>query len=463
MPENKAMSQLTQHRQVISVSELAQETRQLLERAFPLSWVEGEISNLARPSSGHLYFTLKDDRAQVRCAMFRNRSGLLNFTPANGMQVQVRAKVSLYEPRGDFQLIVEHMEEAGFGALQRQFEALKARLEAEGLFASERKRPLPALPRRIGVVTSPSGAAIHDIVTVLGKRFPAIEVIVYPVSVQGANAAPEIVAALQTAQLRNECDVLIVGRGGGSLEDLWAFNEEPVARAIAACTIPVVSAVGHEIDFSIADFVADMRAPTPSAAAELLSPDQAEWQHQLQNMEQRLRQIITSQLRQQHVVFGGVEKRLQQQHPGQRLRQASQRLDELEQRMLRARKQQDHNRQQQLRLLLQRLQHNNPQQAITRQQQAVVQLQQRFQRAVAQQHKFSRQRLQTLVQNLHSVSPLAVLGRGYAILQDSNEQIIRFVTQVQSGERVLASLGDGQLSCDIVEIHPEKKILEPSS
>ena len=264
-------------RDIYSVSRLNREVRVLLERGFGVLWVEAEISNFSRPSSGHWYFSLKDANAQVRCAMFRQRNMLCAFTARDGQKVLVRARIGLYEPRGEFQLIVEHMEDAGLGALKRKFEELSARLKAEGLFEAERKRPLPALPRRIGVITSPSGAAVRDILHVLARRFPAVAVMVYPVAVQGAQAPAEIVAALKLACRRAECDVLILARGGGSLEDLWAFNDEQLARAIVASSIPVVSGVGHEIDFTIADFAADVRAPTPSAAAELVVPDAEEW------------------------------------------------------------------------------------------------------------------------------------------------------------------------------------------
>ena len=264
-------------RDVYSVSRLNREVRTLLERGFGMIWLEGEISNFSRPSSGHWYFSLKDAGAQVRCAMFRQRNMSCAFTARDGQKVLVRARIGLYEPRGEFQLLVEHMEDAGLGALRRRFDELAAALAAEGLFAPERKRPLPALPKRIGVVTSPTGAALRDILHVLARRFPAVPVLIYPVAVQGAQAAAEIVAAIQLAGKRAECDVLILARGGGSLEDLWAFNDERLARVIAASSIPVISGVGHEIDFTIADFAADVRAPTPSAAAELAVPDALEW------------------------------------------------------------------------------------------------------------------------------------------------------------------------------------------
>src|SRR5450755_3296449 len=276
-PAERLTQSARPNRDIYTVSRLNREVRILLERGFGTLWIEAEISNFARPSSGHWYFSLKDAAAQVRCAMFRQRNMLCAFTARDGQKVLVRARVGLYEPRGEYQLIVDHMEDAGLGALKRQFEELSARLSAEGLFAPERKRPLPALPKRIGVITSPTGAAIRDILHVLARRFPAIAVLIYPVAVQGTQAAAEILAALRLAARRAECDVLILARGGGSLEDLWAFNDEELARAIVASPIPVISGIGHEIDFTIADFAADVRAPTPSAAAELVVPDAEEW------------------------------------------------------------------------------------------------------------------------------------------------------------------------------------------
>src|ERR1700722_13216745 len=264
-------------RDIYSVSRLNREVRVLLERGFGSLWLEAEISNFAKPSSGHWYFSLKDATAQVRCAMFRQRNMLCAFTARDGQKVLVRARIGLYEPRGEYQLIVDHMEDAGLGALKRQFEELSAKLKQEGLFDAERKRSLPSLPRRIGIITSPTGAAVRDILHVLARRFPAAAVLIYPVPVQGAKAAAEIIAALEVSGRRAECDVLILARGGGSLEDLWAFNEERLGRAIVASPTPVITGIGHEIDFTIADFAADVRAPTPSAAAELVVPDAQEW------------------------------------------------------------------------------------------------------------------------------------------------------------------------------------------
>ncbi|HAB05142.1 MAG TPA: exodeoxyribonuclease VII large subunit, partial [Alcanivorax sp.] len=318
-----------------SVSRLNLEAQGLLEGSFPLIWLQGEISNLARPRSGHIYFSLKDDRAQVNAAMFRNRNSLLRFQPRDGQQILVRARVTVFVPRGGFQIIVEHMEEAGEGALRAQFEALKAKLESEGLFAQERKRPLPAWPRRIGVITSPSGAAIRDVLQVLKRRAPSIPVVIYPTPVQGAEAPAQIRRALALAIQRNECDVLVLGRGGGSLEDLWAFNDEALVRAVADSPIPVVSAVGHEVDVSLCDFAADVRAPTPSAAAELISPDGDALLARLGVLGRRQRHLVVQNLRGQRQRLEGLARRLHARHPNRQLEQTRQQVDELQARMAR--------------------------------------------------------------------------------------------------------------------------------
>ncbi|MBM4221421.1 MAG: exodeoxyribonuclease VII large subunit, partial [Gammaproteobacteria bacterium] len=315
--------------QVYTVSELNRLARQLLEQDLPRMWVSGEISNLARPASGHLYFSLKDERAQIRCALFRGASRGGTFVPENGAQVLARGRVSLYEPRGDYQLIVDHLEPAGEGLLRRRLEELKLKLAAAGLFDAARKRPLPALPAAIGVITSPSGAAVRDILHILKRRFPAIPVIIYPVQVQGEQAKFDIVKAFDTAARRAECEVLILARGGGSLEDLWAFNEEIVAQAIADCPIPVISGVGHEIDFTIADLVADVRAPTPSGAAELVVPDSRDWLRHLQALERRAVLAATRTLGDMLARREQLAARLARCHPGYHLRQHAQRLDEL--------------------------------------------------------------------------------------------------------------------------------------
>ena len=483
-------------RDIYTVSRLNREARALLEGSFPLLWLEGEISNLARPRSGHIYFSLKDEFAQIRCAMFRMKVVNLRFAPRDGMHVLLRVRISLYEPRGDFQLVVEHMEEAGDGALRRAFEALKHRVAAEGLFAQERKRSLPSLPRRIGVVTSPSGAAIHDILTVLKRRFAAIPVAIYPVQVQGEGAARQIAEAIRLAGERNECDVLIVGRGGGSLEDLWAFNEEVVARAIHASPIPIVSAVGHEVDVSIADLVADARAATPSAAAEMLSPDGEKWRIHLIGLQRRLQQAMQRQLQQAQRQLQWQQQRLPD--PRRRLQQGAQRVDELEARLGHGLRRRLQRQEQQLALLNTRLQAQNPlrklnlqrqqlqslqlrlQQAMQRrlsqqrqrlhalqlprygntllrrivqQRQDVQQLQQRHSRALQARLKQGQQRLSHLAHALQTVSPLATLARGYAIVQTGEGQLVQQVNQVHPGQQLYTRLHQGRLLCRVEEIH----------
>lgn len=441
-------------RQILSVSQLNQRARQLLETHLPLLWVEAEISNFSRPSSGHWYFTLKDANAQIRCAMFRNRNQLVRQLPQAGQQVLVRGRVSLYEGRGDYQLIVEHMEESGFGVLQRNFEALKTKLHQEGLFAVERKRALPALPRHIGVITSPSGAAIHDILTVLRRRFPAIPVTLLPVAVQGNEAAPQICAAIERANHCTDCDVLIVGRGGGSLEDLWPFNEESVARAIAASRIPVVSAVGHEVDTTISDYVADMRAPTPSAAAELLTPDQQEIASALEYQAQRLTRAMVTALRHRQQQLGTLRARLR--HPGERLQTQAQRLDHLEMRLRKHMQQQLQQWHWQINSLHNRQKHLHPEKRLNAEQQRLQNLHQRLQRGMAMALEKQQQRLRHAVGLLDSVSPLNTLKRGYAIVRNDRQQIIRHRDQVSRGERITIRLGEGEISSRVEDIQPQQ-------
>ena len=367
---------------IFSVSELNQYAREILENSFPMIWLEAEVSNLVQPSSGHIYLTLKDKNAQVRGAMFKGRNQRLTFKPKNGDQVLVKGRLSLYAPRGDYQLIIDAMQEAGLGALQRAFEVLKRKLAAEGLFADELKKPLPAHPNAIGVVTSPTGAAIQDIISVLKRRFPLTPIIIYPCAVQGEEAPAQLVSAIQTANRRRECEVLIVGRGGGSLEDLWAFNNESLARAIRASNIPIVSAVGHQIDFTIADFVADVRAPTPSAAAELLSQDQAELRARFAGFEQLLldKLSVVLQSRQQQLVW--LEKQLK--HPGKKLQEQQQRLDMLETRLTQSLSFRLDSSRSQHKHLAHRLLLQAPRKNITQQQTAIKSLEQRLAKSVFQ-------------------------------------------------------------------------------
>ena len=430
-----------QERQVLSVSQLNRRAKQLLETHLPLLWVEGEISNLARPSSGHWYFTLKDDGAQVRCAMFRGRNQSVRFQPQQGQQVLLRARVSLYENRGDYQLIAEHMEEAGHGALQRAYEALKHNLSQEGLFDQERKRPLPALPRHIGVITSGTGAALRDILTVLKRRFPGIPVTLIPVPVQGKEAAPAIVDALALANRAGLFDVLIVGRGGGSLEDLWPFNEEAVARAIADSEVPVVSAVGHEVDFTIADFVADLRAPTPSAAAELVVPDATEWLARFAGYEQRLAQLMNRRLQAERQQVQHLGKRLR--HPGERLQQQSQRLDGLELRLNQVMRQKLSLSRQRVEGLTLRLRTRRPDMRVW--QQKMDQLGERMQRQMQHTLQQKRQRFAEASRLLHSVSPLSTLERGYAIVHTESGDVVRDEVQLNTGDRIRTRVAHGEI------------------
>ncbi|HVC01971.1 MAG TPA: exodeoxyribonuclease VII large subunit [Steroidobacteraceae bacterium] len=436
-------------RDVYTVSRLNREARALLERGFGGLWLEGEISNFARPGSGHWYFSLKDAAAQVRCAMFRTRNSQLRFTPRDGQKVLVRARVGLYEPRGEYQLLIEHLEDAGIGALKRQFEELAARLSAEGLFETARKRPLPRLPRRIGVITSPTGAAVRDILQVLGRRFPAAAVLIYPVPVQGAQAPAEIVEALRLAGRRAECDVLILARGGGSLEDLWAFNDEAVARAIVASPIPVVSGVGHEVDFTIADFAADLRAPTPSAAAEIVVPDAEEWSKTFRAFASRLRQSMSRWLRDARDRLGWLAGRTAHAGPSARLAEQMQRLDELEQRLPRGVRQRLAELRSAVAESRSRLWSLSP--AVRLRETAGRQndLLARLRAAELQQLRHARERLLPLVRTLQAVSPLATLERGYAIVATGDGRILRDAADAPPGTRIEARLARGRIRATV--------------
>ena len=439
-------------RLVYSVSGLNRAAKTLLEGSFPLLWVEGELSNLSRPASGHLYFSLKDAHAQVRCALFRGSQRALSVAPQDGMQVLVRARVSLYEGRGDYQLIVETLEAAGEGALRRAFDLLKNRLFQEGLFDNARKRPLPRLPKRIGIITSPSGAVLHDILTTLKRRFPAIAVMLYPVPVQGTGAGEKIADMLKLAGQRRDCDVLILARGGGSLEDLWAFNEEVVARAIHACPIPVVCGVGHETDFTIADFVADARAATPTAAAEMLSPDQADWLLTLAHIEQRLRRLMRDRLRTTQQQLDYLGSRLV--HPHARLVRLRERLQSLAQRLQRGQFHIHTQVQHRVLALHARLRQFNPQSRLREQRLRSLHLQAQLGHALRRRLERSQERLARSAQALDTLSPLATLARGYAILeQPGTGTIIRAARSVTPGTAVRARLAQGMLDCRVEKVH----------
>ncbi len=451
MPTSQTNS--TPQRDIYSVSRLNSEVRAVLDISFPLLWVEGEISNLAKPSSGHIYFSLKDPYSQVRCAMFRMKRQRLRFEPENGMQVLVRARPNLYEARGDFQLSIEHMEPGGEGLLRLAFEELKLRLDKEGLFDTNRKQPIPEFSQQIGVITSPSGAAIRDVISVLKRRFPSIPVVIYPVQVQGDVATKEITQALHLANLRNECDVLILTRGGGSLEDLMAFNDEQVARAIFASEIPIISAIGHEIDFTISDFVADRRAPTPSAAAELATPDRSELTERLSGLQRHLTSQIT---RQQHALnqsIQNIQQRLNRLHPGVQLGQRQQRLDEIELRISRNIHLSIQQRKQLVTSLSTRLSSQIPKQRLTLLQQKTQELQHRMQMLVTNQQRHRGQQLAAAVGNLNTLNPLSTLERGYSITTKLPElAILDSITDISVGDHVKTRLAKGTISCLVESI-----------
>jgi len=435
----------------LTVSELNHQARHLLESSFMQVWVEGELSGFSRPSSGHWYFSLKDQKCQIRCAMFRGANQRIRTLPREGDQIRIRGKVTLYENRGDFQIIVEHLEPAGLGALQQAFEALKARLQGEGLFDRARKKPIPATPRHIGVVTSPTGAAIHDILTVLKRRCPAIPVTLYPTAVQGQPATADIVQAIARAQQHGLADVLIIGRGGGSLEDLWCFNEEAVARAIAACPIPTVSAVGHEVDVTIADFVADLRAPTPSAAAEKISPDQQDWLRRLTEQQGRLGQSARRLLQRLDNQLGHLSARLRD--PRRELLEKAQRMDELELRLNKAIRDRLDQQKQKTDYLLQRMSAQSPRRTLKTVREQTQRLEERLTLTTRHQLRQKDERLQHIAQTLHVVSPLATLGRGYAIVKDDNDRIVRKAGDLETGSQITARLGHGSVSARVTEIN----------
>jgi exodeoxyribonuclease VII large subunit len=449
---------LDQGPDVFTVSELNREARRLIESSFGVVWIEGEISNLARPSSGHFYLSLKDENAQVRCAMFRQANRTLKFVPENGQQILARGRVGLYEARGEFQMVLEHIELAGEGLLRQRFEELKRKLAAEGLFDAAQKQPLPLIPKRIGVVTSPSGAAVRDIVTVLGRRFPAVSVLIYPTSVQGERAAKEIAQALKLANTRNECDLLILARGGGSLEDLWSFNEEVVARAIAAVNIPVISAVGHEIDITIADFVADLRAPTPSGAAEMAVPEQSEWTNAVTAISDRLLRATIRRIHAAETEIGALLHRLGRSHPGIQLRESNQRLDELEARLKRGWDALTAKRRTRLTATLASLRSATPQRQL-------MMLRERsrwntgaLQHAILGVFEQRQTRLGLVARALQAVSPLATLDRGYAIVTSTRDgAVITNAETISPGAEIGVQLARGELTATVAHSSPGTK------
>ncbi|WP_098030442.1 exodeoxyribonuclease VII large subunit [Escherichia coli] len=442
---------------IFTVSRLNQTVRLLLEHEIGQVWISGEISNFTQPASGHWYFTLKDDNAQVRCAMFRNSNRRVTFRPQHGQQVLVRANITLYEPRGDYQIIVESMQPAGEGLLQQKYEQLKAKLQAEGLFDQQLKKPLPSPAHCVGVITSKTGAALHDILHVLKRRDPSLPVIIYPTAVQGDDAPGQIVRAIELANKRNECDVLIVGRGGGSLEDLWSFNDERVARAIFASRIPVVSAVGHETDVTIADFIADLRAPTPSAAAEMVSRNQQELLRQIQSVQQRLGMAMDYFLANRTRRLTLLHHRLQQQHPQLRLARQQTALERLQQRMnLAIDSQIKRTNKRQVRLL-QRLNQQNPQPRIHRVQSRIQHLEHRLAEHMHSRLSAMRERFGNAVTHLEAVSPLSTLARGYSVTTVTDGKVLKKVKQVKTGDVMTTRLEDGWVKSEVKGITSAKR------
>lgn len=453
-PNNKYLlptvfTQVSPQREVFNVSKLNRLARTILESEIGQIWLSAEISNLVIASSGHWYFTLKDNKAQIRAAMFKGSNRKVTQRPKEGDKVLVRANLSLYEARGDYQLIVEHLEPEGQGDLKQAFEQLKIQLASEGLFAHEHKMPLPDSINKVGVITSATGAALHDILTVLNRRNPAISVIVYPAQVQGEQAPEQLIQALHLANQRNEVEVIILGRGGGSLEDLWCFNNETLARAIFASQLPIVSAVGHEVDVTISDFVADLRAATPSAAAELISQDQQQLMQQIDRLSQRLiqswrQQQQQAQLRQQNLLH-----KLQQQHPQRQLEQQAQRLERAQHQLhqtIQSRLQNANIQQQQL---THQLQLHQPQGRIGQLQQYKQMLLDKLQQAMQQQLLNQQQQLAKHSALLNSVSPLATLSRGYNIAYKQGK-IVKSAAQLNPGEQITSRFADGEVVSEVL-------------
>ncbi len=459
----------------LTVTQLNRAAKDLLEGQFFSVLVEGEISNFSRPSSGHWYFTLKDANAQIRCAMFRNRNLLCRTQVANGTQVAVRGKISLFEARGDYQLIIDNLENAGIGALQAKFEALKQRLQQEGLFDLSRKQSLPKNPHRVALVTSKSGAAVRDLLSVFQRRFANIEIDIIPVLVQGNEAAGQIADALNWLSQLGQHDAIIVGRGGGSIEDLWAFNEEIVARAIYHCPIPIVSAVGHETDVTIADFVADVRAPTPSAAAELLSPDSSEQLQKLKQLRSRLLHASQRHLKEQTLRLSVLSQGIK--NPSTKLQQLMQRLDVLEQRSQRNLKQRFGELKSKLKLNENALKQLSPQRRLSdtkqrlnnllerqiKQQQLILKnkrlylepQQQKLAPLISNTIKSKQQQLAHQAALLNSVNPLEILQRGFAVVKNAEEKLVKDVDQVNKNDQIKVQLRSGHLHATVNTIEPK--------
>ncbi len=450
------MSMYPTNDNIYNVSQLNSDVRLLLENGMGIVWLIGEMSNFSMPISGHWYFTLKDCDAQIKCVMFRGNNNRVMFTPTNGNQVLVRARISFYEPRGNFQIIAESMQQEGDGLLQQQFKKLKSQLTSEGLLTKEIKRSLPRQPRKIGIVTSKTGAALPDILNVLKRRDPTLSVIIYPTKVQGKDAAIQIAQAIRHANSRNECDVLIVGRGGGSLEDLWAFNEEIVARTIAASIIPVVSAVGHEVDFTISDFVADVRAPTPSAAAELVSHDISLRIQQLSQRTDRLAHTFTTHISHYIIKLTHLVHRLAMRNPRVQLRQQTQQFDELERRICKSISQKLQSNREHLNHSIQRIKRYSSSNQIPQLKTQLGYSERRLIDAIPNQLRQQQHALALQVKTLNAISPLTTLVRGYSITCNQNGRILKSCKDISVGEVITTSLSDGEIQSEILWENPSK-------
>ena len=441
---------------IYSVSQLNQSVRLMLENQLGAVWLTGEISNFSQPVSGHWYLSLKDENAQVRCAMFRMKNLRVSFRPTNGMQVLVRANVSLYEPRGDYQLIIESMHLAGEGLLMQQFEALKLKLAAEGLFAQHLKKNLPHFSKAVGIITSKTGAALQDILHILQRRDPSLKIIIYPTAVQGKDAATEIAQMIELANQRQEVDVLIVSRGGGSLEDLWCFNEEMVARAIFHSHLPVISAVGHETDVTIADFVADVRAPTPSAAAELVSRNQTELLQQLQYRRQRLEIALDRLFAEKQQKLRHLSLRLHNQHPQAQLRIQQQLITQLSHRLQQTLRHHWQKTAENLTALSMRLYKNPLPLRLQQYEQQLAQLKVRLNSHMNLTLSLQQKQLAHLCGKLDSLSPLKVLARGYSITQNQQNFTIRSMKDVNVGEQIKTRLPDGDIISQVIRLEEKE-------
>lgn len=442
---------LTSNRTILNVSELNSEVSLLLSQGFPLLWVEGEISNLVRATSGHLYFTLKDNKSQIRSAMFRNRNMKLSIQPENGMKVLVRGRVGLYEPRGDYQLIAEHIEDAGVGQLQQQFEALKKKLSDAGLFAENHKKEFPEYPKRIGIITSPTGAAVRDILQVLSRRSPHTPILVYPVAVQGEVSKTQIETAIRRANIDQKCDVLILARGGGSIEDLWSFNEENIAKAIYQSEIPIISGVGHEIDFTIADFVADLRAPTPSAAAELITPDQEQLLTDVIQTQLWLKQTIRQNIKQKQKHLDWLDTRLKLQKPSHRILQQTQRLDELEKRLHQSISNYLTDKKQKYLLNKTFITANTPAESINNNRNRIYNLVKHLHQSMHKQVEQKKYGFNIQATLLDGISPLKTLDRGYAIIKDKkSKKIVTQTNELKPKQQIVIELKDGKANAQII-------------